>query len=142
MDSLNGSTDEKRGEKDDEGSHLCPSKHGEQRTRPNNADARASRVRRGWTVAGEYVDIGISGTKEKRPEFDRLMADAHRRRMDVVAIWKFDRMARSVSHLLRGNVLRIEGAGTATCYTPRQCSRISISVPTVRPRGFLARCGG
>jgi DNA invertase Pin-like site-specific DNA recombinase len=57
--------------------------------------------RRGWTVAGEYVDIGISGTKEKRPELDRLMADAHRRRFDVVAVWKFDRMARSVSHLLR-----------------------------------------
>ena len=34
--------------------------------------------RRGWTVAGEYVDTGISGTKEKRPELDRLMADAHR----------------------------------------------------------------
>ena len=31
--------------------------------------------RRGWTVAGEYVDIGISGTKEKRPELDRLMAE-------------------------------------------------------------------
>ena len=34
---------------------------------------------RGWTVVGEYVDIGISGTKEKRPELDRLMSDAHRR---------------------------------------------------------------
>lgn len=43
----------------------------------------------------------ISGTKEKRPELDRLMQDAHRRRFDVVAVWKFDRMARSVSHLLR-----------------------------------------
>jgi DNA invertase Pin-like site-specific DNA recombinase len=57
--------------------------------------------RRGWTIAGEYVDVGISGTKERRPELDRLMADAHRRRFDVVAVWKFDRMARSVSHLLR-----------------------------------------
>jgi DNA invertase Pin-like site-specific DNA recombinase len=57
--------------------------------------------RRGWTVAGEYVDIGISGTKDRRPELDRLMTDAHRRRFDVVAVWKFDRMARSVSHLLR-----------------------------------------
>src|ERR1700682_5293240 len=57
--------------------------------------------RRGWTVAGEYVDIGISGTKEKRPELDRLMADAHRRRFDCVVVWKFDRFARSVSHLLR-----------------------------------------
>jgi DNA invertase Pin-like site-specific DNA recombinase len=57
--------------------------------------------RRGWSVAGEYVDVGISGTKEKRPELDRLMGDAHRRRFDVVAVWRFDRFARSVSHLLR-----------------------------------------
>lgn len=57
--------------------------------------------RRGWTVSGEYVDNGISGTKEKRPELDKLMSDAHRRRFDVVAVWKFDRFARSVSHLLR-----------------------------------------
>lgn len=57
--------------------------------------------RRGWTVAGEYVDIGISGTKEKRPELDRMMSDAHRGRFDAVVVWKFDRFARSVSHLLR-----------------------------------------
>ena len=57
--------------------------------------------RRGWEVAGCYVDNGISGSKESRPELDRLMADAHRRRFDAVAVWKFDRFARSVSHLLR-----------------------------------------
>ena len=47
--------------------------------------------RRGWTVAGEYVDTGISGARDRRPELDRLMADAHKRRFDVVAVWKFDR---------------------------------------------------
>ena len=57
--------------------------------------------RRSWQFSGEYVDVGISGTKEKRPELDRLMADAHRRRFDAVIVWKFDRFARSVSHLLR-----------------------------------------
>ncbi len=57
--------------------------------------------RRGWKLAGEYVDTGISGAKEKRPQLDRLMADAHRRRFDAVVVWKFDRFARSVSHLLR-----------------------------------------
>ena len=58
--------------------------------------------RRGWQLAGEpYVDIGISGTKERRPELDRLMQDAHRRYFDAVVVWKFDRFARSVSHLLR-----------------------------------------
>src|SRR5579862_8413382 len=57
--------------------------------------------RRGWTVLPEYVDVGISGTKEKRPALDRLMADAHKRKFDVVVVWKFDRFARSVSHLIR-----------------------------------------
>ena len=57
--------------------------------------------RRGWQIGGEYIDVGISGTKDKRPQLDRMMADAHKRRFDVVAVWKFDRFARSVSHLLR-----------------------------------------
>lgn len=57
--------------------------------------------RRGWEVAGEYVDAGISGAKDSRPELNRLMSDAHKRRFDVVCVWKFDRFARSVSHLLR-----------------------------------------
>ena len=55
----------------------------------------------GWTIVGEYIDEGISGAKEKRPQLDRLMSDAHRRRFDAVVVWKFDRFARSVSHLLR-----------------------------------------
>src|SRR5439155_14650390 len=57
--------------------------------------------RRGWELAGCYVDAGITGSRESRPELDRLMADAHRRRFDAVAVWRFDRFARSVSHLLR-----------------------------------------
>ena len=57
--------------------------------------------RRGWQITCEYVDVGISGAKERRPELDRLLADAHRRRFDAVVVWKFDRFARSVSHLLR-----------------------------------------
>jgi DNA invertase Pin-like site-specific DNA recombinase len=57
--------------------------------------------RRGWKIFAEYVDIGISGTKETRPELVRLMGDAHQRRFDAVVVWKFDRFARSVSHLLR-----------------------------------------
>ena len=56
---------------------------------------------RGWTVAGEYIDAGVSGAKDSRPELNRLMADAHKRRFDVVCVWRFDRFARSVSHLLR-----------------------------------------
>ena len=58
-------------------------------------------ARRGWKVTGQYIDVGISGAKEKRPQLDGLIADAHRRKFDAVIVWKFDRFARSVSHLLR-----------------------------------------
>src|ERR1700683_3720343 len=57
--------------------------------------------RRGWQIAGEFVDAGISGAKDSRPELNKLMADAHRRQFDAIVVWKFDRFARSVSHLLR-----------------------------------------
>jgi DNA invertase Pin-like site-specific DNA recombinase len=64
-------------------------------------ELREYAARRGWDIAGEYVDTGISGAKDSRPELNRLMADAHQRRFDVVVVWKFDRFARSVAHLLR-----------------------------------------
>lgn len=57
--------------------------------------------RRGWEIAGVYVDRGVSGAKDSRPGLNRLMGDAHQRHFDAVAVWKFDRFARSVSHLLR-----------------------------------------
>src|SRR5882724_7839137 len=57
--------------------------------------------RRGWELTAEFVDAGVSGAKDSRPELNRLMAEAHRRRFDAVVVWKFDRFARSVSHLLR-----------------------------------------
>ncbi|MCU1340934.1 MAG: putative serine recombinase [Candidatus Acidoferrum typicum] len=56
---------------------------------------------RGWQLVDSYLDIGISGAKDKRPQLDRLMADAHRRKFEGVIVWRFDRFARSVSHLLR-----------------------------------------
>lgn len=56
--------------------------------------------RRSWTVAGEYVDAGVSGSKEKRPHLDRLMADARRRRFDAVIVYRYDRFARSLRHLV------------------------------------------
>ena len=82
--------------------------------------------RRGWELAGCYVDNGISGSKESRPELDRLVADAHRRRFDAVAVWKFDRFAWSVSHLLRAletfNVLGIDFVSL--------CEQVDTSTPT------------
>jgi predicted site-specific integrase-resolvase len=58
--------------------------------------------RRGWQVAGEYTDHGVSGSKESRPELNRLMADVHQRRFDGILVWKIDRFGRSLKHLGRG----------------------------------------
>ena len=56
--------------------------------------------RRGWTSVGEYVDHGVSGSKDSRPELNRLMADAKRRKFDAVVVYRFDRFARSTRHLV------------------------------------------
>jgi DNA invertase Pin-like site-specific DNA recombinase len=56
--------------------------------------------RRGWEVFNEYVDHGISGSKESRPELNRLMAEAQRRNFDAVLCWKVDRFGRSLKHLV------------------------------------------
>jgi DNA invertase Pin-like site-specific DNA recombinase len=55
---------------------------------------------RGWLIAEIYTDT-VTGSKESRPGLNRLMTDASRRSFDVVVVWRFDRFARSVSHLLR-----------------------------------------
>jgi DNA invertase Pin-like site-specific DNA recombinase len=56
--------------------------------------------RRGWSIAAEHVDVGISGSKEKRPELDKLLAGARRRRFDAVVVYRYDRFARSLRHLV------------------------------------------
>src|SRR5437660_7773664 len=57
-------------------------------------------ARRSWSVSAEYIDHGVSGSKESRPALNRLMADAHQRRFDAVLVWKIDRFGRSLKHLV------------------------------------------
>src|SRR5512147_427430 len=56
--------------------------------------------RRGWTIAGEYIDQGVSGSKDSRPALNRLMVDVRQRRADAVLVWKLDRFGRSLKHLV------------------------------------------
>ncbi len=56
--------------------------------------------RRGFEIAQEYVDQGVSGTKESRPALNRLLADARRRRFDAVLVYRYDRFARSLRQLV------------------------------------------
>jgi DNA invertase Pin-like site-specific DNA recombinase len=63
-------------------------------------DLKAFCMQRGFMVYRVYSDHGISGTKERRPALDELMADARKRKFDAVLVWRFDRFARSTKHLI------------------------------------------
>ena len=72
--------------------------------------------RRNWTVFKKYSDKGISGTVERRPALDALLADCRRRKIDVVVVWKFDRFARSLKQLLNAlELFRILGIAFVSC---------------------------
>jgi DNA invertase Pin-like site-specific DNA recombinase len=58
-------------------------------------------VRRGWDLAGEFVDLGESGAKDRRPQLDALLAVCRRRQVDVVVVYRFDRFARSLAFLVQ-----------------------------------------
>lgn len=56
--------------------------------------------RRGWQIAGEYVDAGVSGAKERRPQLDALLAACRKRLVDAVVVYRYDRFARSLRQLV------------------------------------------
>jgi DNA invertase Pin-like site-specific DNA recombinase len=63
-------------------------------------DLRKFATVRGWQVVGEFVDVGVSGSKDTRPQLDAMMRLARSRKLDVIAVWKLDRFGRSLKHLV------------------------------------------
>jgi DNA invertase Pin-like site-specific DNA recombinase len=63
------------------------------------AELRRYVAARGWEAV-EYCDRGVSGAKERRPALDQLLADARRRRFDVLVCWRMDRLGRNLKHLI------------------------------------------
>lgn len=55
---------------------------------------------RGFEIAAEYVDHGVSGAKSSRPQLDEMMNAARRRDVELIVIARLDRLARSVHHLV------------------------------------------
>ena len=63
------------------------------------AELRRYAAARGWEVS-EYVDHGVSGSQDRRKALDALVQDVRRRRVDVVACWRLDRLGRGLRHLV------------------------------------------
>jgi DNA invertase Pin-like site-specific DNA recombinase len=76
------------------------STHAGQNPEMQLAELRQYCERRGWEVTGEYVDVGVSGAKERRPELDRLQSACRRRQVDAVVVYRYDRFARSLRQLV------------------------------------------
>ena len=55
---------------------------------------------RGWSSITEFVDHGISGSKDRRPALDRLLLEARRRKFDALIVWRLDRLGRNLRHLV------------------------------------------
>jgi DNA invertase Pin-like site-specific DNA recombinase len=72
---------------------------GDQHLETQTHDLRQLAAQRGYQIQREYSDV-ISGAKARRPGLDQLLADARKHRFDVLLVWAFDRMARSVRHFL------------------------------------------
>lgn len=82
--------------------------------------------RRSWQVYDCYVDNGVSGKKDSRPQLNRMMQDAHARRFDVIICWRFDRFSRSVSHLCRA----LETFNSLGIQFVSLCEQVDTSTPT------------
>ena len=63
-------------------------------------ELRQIAVQRRWTIIEEFVDEGVSGSKESRPALDSLMEAAKLGKLDLLVVWKLDRLGRSLQHLL------------------------------------------
>jgi DNA invertase Pin-like site-specific DNA recombinase len=83
------------------GIYFLVSRH-DQTTDNQRLDLDRVAEERGWIVEEIYFDHGVSGAmgRDRRPELDRLMTDAARGKLDVVAAWSVDRLGRSLQHVV------------------------------------------
>ena len=63
-------------------------------------ELRAYCERRGFEIVDEYVDTGISGSRERRPALDKLITACRKRLVDGVVVYRYDRFARSLRQLV------------------------------------------
>ncbi|MFY9577693.1 MAG: recombinase family protein [Gaiellaceae bacterium] len=111
------------------------------------AALRAHVANRGWQVIEEFIDRGYSGTKERRPALDRLMRAAWAGQLQTVLVWRFDRFARSVKHLVTALDIsrperRVHLTTRAARYlqpeSAKRCSRSSAPWPSSSATSFAS----
>jgi site-specific DNA recombinase len=92
---------------------------------------RAYAAANGWTVVGEYVDEGVSGTASQRPSLDALFSRVHLGELDTIVVLRLDRFARSMRHLC-AMIEDLDGVGV-------QFVTVDGHFDTATPQGRLMR---
>src|ERR1039458_6687821 len=72
----------------------------DQTTENQLLDLRKYCEARGWQIVVECIDHGISGARDDRPQLNAIMDLARKRKIDTLLVWRFDRFARSLLHLV------------------------------------------
>jgi DNA invertase Pin-like site-specific DNA recombinase len=84
--------------------------------------------KQGWQIAGEYVDHE-TGATPKRPQFQRMFADARERKFDLVLFWSLDRLSREGVSATLGHLERLTSYGWAGARTRKSAwTRAAFSV--------------
>ena len=80
--------------------------------------------RPGWAYAGVYADEALTGTKDNRPEFQRLLADCRAGRIDRVLTKSSSRFARNTVTLLE-TVRELKELGVAVYFEEQNIDSLS-----------------
>ena len=104
----------------------------------------------GFEIVDSYVDVGISGAKDRRPQLDRLMSDARKRRFDALLVLRFDRFARSTKHLVLAleefsslgiDFISLNESIDTSSAIGRMVFTVIAAVPELEPPSLGARAG-
>lgn len=78
----------------------CSTTHHDQDPTAQINELRSYATARGWKIHAEVIDHGYSGSTDKRPGLNRIMALARERKIDAIVVYKLDRFGRSLKHLV------------------------------------------
>ena len=87
-------------------------KDGRQDTDNQLLQLREFCAKQGWDIVSEYVDHETGG-HSRRPHFQRMFADAHQRKFDLVLYWSLDRLSREGVSATLGHLEKLTSYGVA-----------------------------
>ena len=95
----------------------------------------------GWTLVDIYADQGLTGTgADKRDEFQRMIADCRRGKIDRILVKSVSRFARNISDCLSA-IRLLKGLGVTVCFeeekldTADMSSEFLLTMQSMRAQG-------